>query len=506
MASKIFMGYMPELMENILNNLNNEFNSLYSCALVSRYWCKMSIPILWQDPFSQFNQTPLFITRYFSSLGEGEKSTLKKYGINAEFSKTLFEYARFLKILDLYSLEKKVVEWMLVELINDTLMNFIINLLFKLFIENGATLDKLVVFFSDSLKLKPEIFCLLEQNMKFFSRLQYLFLSEVAFSNIESAVTLLRTLAKNATKIKTLKLEKFVSIYDYFEPQLFQALFHSIMHLIKSQEQLSLFSLVGVKYLTEFHGIISALESQKNSLQEVIIDNCDFSAKFDVLNNCKNLETLRICYCDTKLSNIFDYKLSTLEIVNFSIDASVIVQILEKSGLLLQRLKLGSCEGIWNESLLLETLKSSCTNIKYLNITGIEFSIQLINLIGNLQKLQFLSLWCSIDDIQDEELKRRVMKFSEILPLTLQYLDLEDNWIEPYTDIFLDHCNAPLKKLLIYRLGNEKISKALIEFCIRNKTLNYVGVYNYLDLYDKTRTEMEAYVPLVPFENIIVDC
>ncbi|KAF0541886.1 hypothetical protein F8M41_005035 [Gigaspora margarita] len=39
MASKIFMGDMPELMENILNNLNNEFYSLYSCALVSRHWC-----------------------------------------------------------------------------------------------------------------------------------------------------------------------------------------------------------------------------------------------------------------------------------------------------------------------------------------------------------------------------------------------------------------------------------------------------------------------------------
>src|SRR5260364_300794 len=80
MASKIFTGDMPEIMENILKNLNNEFYSLYSCALVSRHWCKMTIPILWQDPFS-FEPNSLFIPKYFSSfdkpLGSNEKLILK---------------------------------------------------------------------------------------------------------------------------------------------------------------------------------------------------------------------------------------------------------------------------------------------------------------------------------------------------------------------------------------------------------------------------------------------
>ena len=67
------MNGMPELMEKILNNLNEESYSLYSCALVSRYWCKMSIPVLWQDPFS-FNQKPLFISKYLTSLDENENS------------------------------------------------------------------------------------------------------------------------------------------------------------------------------------------------------------------------------------------------------------------------------------------------------------------------------------------------------------------------------------------------------------------------------------------------
>ncbi|KAF0496884.1 hypothetical protein F8M41_020890 [Gigaspora margarita] len=110
MASKIFMGNMPELMEKILENLNNEVSSLHSCALVSRHWCKMSIPLLWQDPFS-FNRKSSLITNYFSSLCEDEKFFLKKRVINVEFSKTLFDYARFLKVIDLDDLESIVLRW-----------------------------------------------------------------------------------------------------------------------------------------------------------------------------------------------------------------------------------------------------------------------------------------------------------------------------------------------------------------------------------------------------------
>ncbi|RIB20408.1 hypothetical protein C2G38_1196015 [Gigaspora rosea] len=101
MASKILMGNMTELMENILSNLEDEIYSLYSCALVNRYWCKMSIPILWRDPFLFNRRRPLYISTYFSSLGEYEKIILKECGINEEFSKTIFDYARFLKALDL---------------------------------------------------------------------------------------------------------------------------------------------------------------------------------------------------------------------------------------------------------------------------------------------------------------------------------------------------------------------------------------------------------------------
>ncbi|KAF0555491.1 hypothetical protein F8M41_017214 [Gigaspora margarita] len=338
MASKIVTGDMPELMENILNNLNNEIYSLYSCALVSRHWCKMSIPILWQDPFS-FNQSPLFISKYFSSLGEDEKFSLKECGINTEFSKTLFDYARFLKVLNLSSLESNVEKWFCLQYVSP-MPNYtqtvyrIVNLLFKLFVKSGATLHKLNLYFP-SYEISPEIFYSLEQNEQFFSRLQNLSLgiasitSPFSIENVENANTLLRILAKNTTKIDALKLGRFYPNNN--EPQLF----HTLVCVIKSQKQLRQFSLVG-EYITELHGIVSALENQKDTLQEVIIEYCDFSKEFEILKNCKNLETLRIRYCDTKLLKILNYNISTLEIVDFFIEAPPIVQILEKSGTFLK--------------------------------------------------------------------------------------------------------------------------------------------------------------------------
>ncbi|RIB20406.1 hypothetical protein C2G38_2179327 [Gigaspora rosea] len=414
MASKILMGDMPELMEDILNNLEYEIYSLYSCALVNRYWCKMSIPILWREPFL-FNRRPLYISNYFSSLGEYEKIILKEYGINEEFSETIFDYAT--------------------------------NLLLKLLIENGATLHSLDLCFSRCLEFKPEIFYVLGQNEQFLSQLRYLSLREIEVDDIDSATTWLRAVTKYTAKISLLNIEDF---YPDHKPQIF----HALVNVIKSQEQLRLFRIAETEFLTEFHGMISALESQKNSLQKVTIDSCDFNEEFEVLKNCKNLETLRIKNYDhelSKLSKILDYKvsnkISALEIICCQIYAQQpIALMLEKSGTLLQRLRLElNVDEIQEYTSLLEALKSFCPNIIYLNIVNIKFSTKLIELIGNLQKLQFLSLRCYNDGIPDEELKKRVIKFSEILPLTLQYLDLNTRKeVEAYVEL------VPFESIRVY--------------------------------------------------------
>ncbi|KAF0557801.1 hypothetical protein F8M41_012257 [Gigaspora margarita] len=119
--------------------------------------------------------------------------------------------------------------------------------------------------------------------------------------------------------------------------------------------------------------------------------------------NCKNLKILRIRYCNNV--RILETCLNTLEFKSSQIYASSIVHILEKSGTLLQRLKLESNGGkIYEESLLLRTFKSFCPNITYPNISCIRFSTQFQDLTCNLQKLQFLTLQY-LNDILAEEME-----------------------------------------------------------------------------------------------------
>ncbi|KAF0503172.1 hypothetical protein F8M41_019670 [Gigaspora margarita] len=380
----------------------------------------------------------------------------------------------------------------------------LITLSFKLLLESGTILHEFWLYNSELLKFELEIFHSLEQNAQFHSRLQHLSLNIMSNFGIENIAKLLRFFVKNTTKISALTL----FFHSDYESKLIHILLPALIHFIKSQEQLRKFILDGRDdFPTEFYGIISALKSQKNTLQEVTLRDCVFNAEFEVLNNCKNLETLRILNCDTKLLKILDYNISTLEISYFQIDVPIIVQILEKIGILLQRLKVKTGTVIQEESLLLESLKSFCPNIIYLYIMNIGLSTQLLELIGNLQNLQFLSIKYAYN-IPKEESKIRVMQFAKIFPSTLQYLDVAFGISDILLDSFIDLCNAPLKKLLISsgNLNNEKNTKALIRYCTRIRTLNYVGIVNYYDLSFDIRNELEKYVTLVPYKHIVVNC
>ncbi|KAF0557828.1 hypothetical protein F8M41_012282 [Gigaspora margarita] len=489
----MFMGDMPELMEIILNNLNNEYYSSYSCALVSRHWCKISIPFLWQNPFS-FCQNPLFISQYFSSLDENEKLVLNECGINVKFPETLFNYAKFLKVLDLSSLEAMVRKWIDSQLASSKLHKSIdlTNLLFNLFVESGATLHKLDLYFYK--EINSEIFYSLVRNEQFFSQLQDLSLHGISGYDTESVTVLFEILEDNITKINVLKLE----LCSDYKPQIL----HAVERIIKSQEQLRQFGLIGIEdNLTEFHGIISSSECQNKSLYEVIIERCTCDMEFKVLMNCKNLGILRIHSCDNLY--ILEASLNTLEITCYPIYASSIVPILKKSGTLLQRLSLVSrYKPTREQSVLFETLKSFCPNIIYLNLANVEFSTQFLGLIGNLQILQFLTL-CDFYEILENEPKILVMQFAKLLPLTLQYLDIRNSCLRSYIDILFSNCYAPLKYLLIDHIDDEKGAKGLIEFCIR-RTLNYVGVS--IDLDDNIKKDVEKYVTLVPCEQIAISC
>ncbi|KAF0555150.1 hypothetical protein F8M41_017916 [Gigaspora margarita] len=105
-------------------------------------------------------------------------------------------------------------------------------------------------------------------------------------------------------------------------------------------------------------------------------------------------------------------------------------------------------------------------------------------------------------------LRKRVIQFAEVLLFTLKYLDLGGVLLSKNIDILLNHCNVPLKKLLINCLKKKRHVEALIEFCMRNRTLKYLGINRYLDYWDldDDYRKVEEYVTVIPYERIVVNC
>ncbi|KAF0529914.1 hypothetical protein F8M41_012529 [Gigaspora margarita] len=354
------------------------------------------------------------ISEYFSSLDDNGKLIIKEFGIITDFPNTLFNYARFLKVLDLSLFGYRVDQWINFQLSNmeknskNKFKYDITNLLLKILIKSGATLSTLILNDSDIFKVNSEISYLLERNTHFFSQLQDLFF-------------------------------KICNVYDTQQ-------LHVFISIIKSQQHLEWFKFHGnEKIIPEYNEeVISASENQNRVLKGIQIAFCKFNTEFEVLRKFEHLEA---------------------------------ISIVEKSGPLLQQLKLDSGENeIYSQSLLLVTLINFCQNITYLYISSFKLSDQFLNLINCLQKLQFLSLcW-----------------LGENLLMT----------VEDYNSDFID---------------------ALIRFCERKKTLNCVnfgylhydrsgtskerfGCYSVIndDYWKEIQNDLEGHVELVEYESILV--
>src|SRR6266540_3392479 len=115
-SSKLFSGGLPEITNDIIQYLRNDLKSLYSCVLVNRFLCRITIPLLWEDPFSvicrgyHYN----FLDTYFSFFNDDDKAKLKEFGITinlSTFRNPLFHYPSFIKTLNTFRVELHTLNW-----------------------------------------------------------------------------------------------------------------------------------------------------------------------------------------------------------------------------------------------------------------------------------------------------------------------------------------------------------------------------------------------------------
>jgi hypothetical protein len=94
----------------ILEELQNDKKSLYSCLLVNETWCNTIVPILWKNPWKYLKQKtkPLLLNVIISHLSNKIKENIKIQDIRISQEKPLFNYISFCRYLDLRMLEKMI--------------------------------------------------------------------------------------------------------------------------------------------------------------------------------------------------------------------------------------------------------------------------------------------------------------------------------------------------------------------------------------------------------------
>ncbi|POG69163.1 hypothetical protein GLOIN_2v1877820, partial [Rhizophagus irregularis DAOM 181602=DAOM 197198] len=306
------LGNLPELTYEVIKYLQNDYSTLHSCVLVNRLWCRLAIPLLWENPFSIPTENYNFIEIYLHNLNGELKTKFNEHEINEILlpSNTLFNYPSFIKYLDLLKFSTSVRKWFYnakiinLKLVEDTKKLITISLL-KIFIENEVNLHTFEININNYIIYIEDILELTLQNPNFIRNIKNLKISILTrFRNngslIDNLILQVIKLHQNLKKV----------ILSYYNLPFYQSLLLSKDY--NCSNTLNIITL----YQVNFSGINKIFE-QLNVLESVHIIHC---------------ENLNTSFIQQILNLTKPFKLKSLFINTISnIDESLLL-LLQKSG------------------------------------------------------------------------------------------------------------------------------------------------------------------------------
>ncbi|EXX51025.1 uncharacterized protein OCT59_027049 [Rhizophagus irregularis] len=489
-CSKIFSGELPELTYDILKYFKNDFSTLYSCILVNRLWCRLTIPLLWENPFSNPPNVKYFfcssetkkynfIEIYLHNLNEDLNTKLNEYGIEDNLfpSNTLFNYPSFIKYLNTFEIKFSTHEWYkniiktlkpekrcLIE--NDDFERLIQMSLFKLFINNETNLNtfEIEIFYNLDYYLN-DILLLILQNPNFIHNVKNL---NLYICNSFSSGPNKNMIIKN-----------------------------NILKLINLHQNLKVISLKANDFFLYQSLLLTKDYNCSNTLNTITLYGVKFKRIINldkIFDQLKVLESVHLIYCHPLNTSFIQqitnlnrpFKLKSL-IISEIIDESSFQLLLQKCGGYLENF--GSEFVIQNEQLF-ESIIKYCKNIKLLNLSKFEkFENRIIyllfNLIENLkQSLNYLTI--KITDWKNyiEYNSIVLQNLGQILPFKLEYLDLCLHIKLSDFEVFLKNSQDTfIKKLLIKNLEGQDILSCIKKYIMKKKRVKYLAI---IDSFEST--------------------
>ncbi|PKY34199.1 hypothetical protein RhiirB3_453682 [Rhizophagus irregularis] len=470
--SKIFSGDLPELIYEVIKYFQNDYSTLYSCILVNRLWCRLAIPLLWENPFSFRTENYNFIGIYLHNLNDDLKIKLNECKIinNSLPSNTLFNYPSYLKYLNIYYFIYNVEMWFIkLENSRSYLVSDFKELidisLFKVFIENEVNLHTLVIEIT-SIYYSKRLYNILElisQNTNFIHNIRNLKLHINKRDNENMIIKVLQVVNSHQHH------KKFFIESDYFS-------FYQSLLLSKDYNCSNTLNTI-IFYFVNFKDIINLKDifEQLNALESIHIFYCSsLNTKFtqQIINLTKPF----------KLKSLFLNG-------NSQIDESLLL-LLQKSGDYLENLDFNPDYG---QSLILrqqflELFIKYCKNIKLLYFYFSNFDNRIIyltlNLIENIKNLNYLLINTDensqlIDNIERSSII--LQNLGQALPSKMEYLCLFLCIKASDLEVFLRNSqNTFIKKLVIYNYieysDDNNILPFIKKYIMNEKRVEYLAI------------------------------
>jgi hypothetical protein len=471
-CSKILSGDLPELTEEIIQYFLHDYKTLYSCILVNRLWCRLAIPLLWDDPFSfpYSAKNYHFIEVYLYNLNEDDKIRLNEYGINSNLfsSSTLFNYPNFIENFNIYSIYRSINFWKIDKKVKER--NFavlILKLLLKMFIENGASLRTFVGYADYYCFSKFE---LITQNPNFVCNIKNLKIDP------RKDADYLEFLCSNCSSIS------FLDIYSSFDNNNMKY-FSQIINL---QRDLRIIKFTSTKF--EDFPLLPLLKNSNcsNTLNTIIFYHIDFNRLvntnlteiFEQLNGLKSIHILNCYSLDSGFIQHFVNITKSIELKSLflykQLQFDLLQLLLQKFGYCLENIRFGLFYTLSGQEQ--ELITNYCTKIKVLELAGqnCQAVLNFTDLVQNLNHL-------SITNIRNVDLgSTLLLNLGQVLPIKLDYLCMDLIIKKEDFEIFLKSSqNTFIEKLLINNRvlnGYEIILPYIKEYIMKKKRVKYLAV------------------------------
>ncbi|PKC54276.1 hypothetical protein RhiirA1_477654 [Rhizophagus irregularis] len=483
-CSKLFLGDLPELIYDILTFLRNDIITLHSCILVNKLWCRLAIPLLWEDPFSTPFLDYIFIDIYFNNLDDDLRTKLDKYNrykkkVNLLPSNPLFNYPSFIKYLKTSQFIYITEYWFRnrnPKILHSRLkgIKLIQMLLIETFIRNVKNLHTLeiVVFSNPYLNNILEIIL---HNIDFFHNIKNLKLSFLAWKD---GTVIIETPCKN-------RILQAINTHRNLKKIIFNqecSSYFKLLFLSNYSNTLNIIVLLNVN----FDSInLSKLIEQANVLESIHMINCSINTSLD-----KQI---------ANLSKPFKLKSLYMEDI---LNINSLQLLFQKSGDYLENFGYNFSYFCYDDlslkQQLLKLVAKYCKNIKFLDLlefqNGVTYPI--FNLIENIkQNLKYLNIGlpAKVNDIRFDGCSSIILQnLGKSLSSNLEHLDLCLNIkVRDFEEFLKSIQNTFIKKLSIYSRGGDNILVLLPylrNYIMKKKCVKYLAVisgessYNRMDL------------------------